>query len=171
MNKPFTKEAEAFAAEMVELIKVHEDGDEPDERYKSFTKEFSRKIISETAFHTTLDNYRDITAALRLISKIKSFNGSEFEGMVDSYLNSAILHIMKPVPSLSALIEGGADEKSEIMINGTKITIDEAILIFENINAISASIANSIFYKDECQTEDIATANLGYNPIQKPREI
>lgn len=170
-NKPFLKEAEAFAAEMAELIKVYEDGDEPDERYKEFVKEFSKKIIGETSLHMSLDLFRELKSALQLISKIKNYHGEPFEGSIDSYLNSAILHVMKPVRALSSLIEDGSDENSEIVVNGVKMTISQALFIYEHIDAIAAGISNSLFYKGVVNTDDIASENLGYNPIQKPKEL
>lgn len=167
-NNPLTKEAEEFAAEMAELVKVYEDGDEPDERYKEFVREFSKKIIGETSLHMNLDVFKDLKSALTLISKIENYHGETFEGSIDSYLNSAILHVMKPVRSLSSLIEDGSDENSEIVVNGVTLTISQALFIYEHIDAIAAGISHSLFYKGVVITDDIASANLGYNPIQKP---
>ncbi|MFV3378428.1 hypothetical protein ACNE9Y_30380 [Pseudomonas sp. NY11226] len=167
----YLEQAQQFAAEMVELVMVHKDGDEPDERYQQFVEEFAKKIIGETSLHLTLDQFRDLRQALQLVSKIESYNGETFEGNIDSYLDSAILHVMKPIRSLSAMLEDGEDENKEIMVHGVKMTIAQAIFIFEHIDAISANISLNLFYKGEVETDDISSENLGYNLIQKPRDL
>lgn len=174
MNKPFTKEAEAFAAEMVELIKVYKDGDEPDERYSAFTKEFSKKIISETALSISHEQYNDAYSALSIVSRIKDYDGEPFEGSIDSWLDEGILHVLKPKNSLKFLMEDGVHPGKLITINGVTLTFYEALKIFEVFDGLEAGVAHSIFYKgiytDDWELDNMSGA-IGYNPIQKPREV
>ena len=166
----FTAEAQQFKDEMLKLVEQYEDGDEPDERYTQFTNDFSKRIIVETALNISLENFNDIKVALQIISKIEDYKGNTFEGNVDSDLDVAVRHIMKPSQSLRFLIENGESEKNTIAVNGVDMTIAEAIRIFDHIDAIGASLSHSLFYDQSLSAEDIASDNLGYNPIQKPKE-
>ncbi|EMG2881693.1 hypothetical protein V4100_000981 [Pseudomonas aeruginosa] len=173
-NKPFFKEAEAFADEMAELIKVYEDGDEPDERYSAFTKEFSRKIIAATALTISHEQYNDAYAALRLVANIKAYDGEPFEGSIDSWLDEGILHVMKPKNTLKFLMAEGVHPQKSMILNGVTITFEEALRIFDVFDALAAGVSHSIFYKgiysDEWDLNNMSGA-IGYNPIQKPKML
>ncbi|RMR29456.1 hypothetical protein ALP36_03648 [Pseudomonas syringae pv. coriandricola] len=166
----FTAEAQQFKDEMLKLVEQYEDGVEPDERYTQFTNEFSKRIIAETVLNLDLENFNDARLALRIIAEIEAYDGDFFEGNVDSYLDVAIRHIMKPPHSLRFIIENGESEKNSMVVNGVELTIAEAIRIFEHIEAVGASLSHTLFYNQALSIEDIASENLGYNPIQKPKE-
>lgn len=166
----FTAEAQQFKNEMLKLVEQYEDGDEPDERYQQFVKGFAQKIIGETAIHLNEETYKEIIAAIKIVSKIEDYKGNTFEGNVNSYLDSAIFHVARPSLSLQMLMADVEDEKKEIIINGVTLTIWDAIRIFESMDVIMANISHSIFYKGVCETNDVVTETLGYNPIQKPRQ-
>ncbi len=172
-NKPFIEEAKAFAAEMVELIKVYEDGDEPDERYTAFTREFSKRIISETALSISHEQYNDAYEALLLVSRITAYDGEPFEGSIDSWLDEGILHVMKPKNTLKFLMAEGVHPQKPMTLNGVTITFEEALRIFDVFDALAAGVSHSIFYKgiysDEWDLNNMSGA-IGYNPIQKPIE-
>lgn len=166
----FTAEAQQFKEEMKKLIERYEDGDEPDERYAEFTNEFSKRIIADTALNMDLERFNDVRSALRIIAEIEDYHGDTFEGNVDSDLDVAVRHIMKPSQSLRFLIENGESENNSMVVNGVDMTIAEAMRIFDHIDAIGASLSHSLFYEQALSAEDIASDNLGYNPIQKPKE-
>ncbi len=166
----FTAEAHQFKDEMLKLVEQYEDGDEPDERYTQFTNDFSKRIIAETALNLDLEMFNNVRSALRIIAEIEDYHGDTFEGNVDSDLDVAVRHIMKPSQSLRFLIENGESENNTIVVNGVDMTIAEAIRIFDHIDAIGASLSHSLFYEQSLSAEDIASENLGYNPIQKPKE-
>ena len=166
----FTAEAQQFKNEMLKLVEQYEDGDEPDERYAQFTNEFSKRVMADTSLPINVEKFNDVRSALKIIAEIEDYHGDTFEGNVDSELDVAIRHIMKPSQSLRFLIENGDSENNTIVVNGVELTIAEAIRIFEHIDAIGASLSHSLFYDQALSTEDIASDNLGYNPIQKPKE-
>ncbi|WP_122393838.1 hypothetical protein [Pseudomonas savastanoi] len=166
----FTAEAQQFKDEMLKLVEQYEDGVEPDERYTQFTNEFSKRIIAETVLNLDLENFNDARLALRIIAEIEQYDGDNFEGNVASDLDIAVRHIMKPSQSLRFLIENGESENNTIVVNGVDMTIEEAIRIFDHIDAIGASLSHNLFYDQSLSAEDIASDNLGYNPIQKPKE-
>ncbi|KWS79739.1 hypothetical protein [Pseudomonas amygdali] len=166
----FTAEALQFKDEMLKLVEQYEDGDEPDERYSQFTNEFSKRIIADTSLPINVEKFNDVKSALRIIADMEDYHGDTFEGNVDSDLDVAIRHIMKPPQSLRFLIENGESENNTIMVNGIDMTIEEAIRIFDHIDAIGVSLSHSLFYNQALSADDIASNNLGYNPIQKPKE-
>lgn len=169
-NVTFLQQAQNFAAEMVELIKVYEDGDEPDERYIAFTKELSSRIIAETSTSMSHQQYNDAFAALRLVAQIKDFHEREFHGAITCHLDDAILHVMHPTNTLKFLVEEGVDEHKEIILNGVSITIRDAIKIFKVFNALAASVSHGIFYNGIYNNDwdgHILSDSIGYNPIQR----
>lgn len=164
MNIDFIKQGEMLAAEME---KIHLSGLEPEKaeiKFQHYSNIILKRMISESR-NEELD-LDDVIAAIRIIDRIPDITGSPYTLNTDTIVNDAVLSILTPSRVLNELQKKGTSLDAEIMLNGVKLTLSDAIKIYQCLENLSEEIAFGYKNHMRIKVSEDYFEEMGFNPFK-----
>jgi hypothetical protein len=164
-NISFLKRAMDFSNDIAVLIIIDKDDDSVDEKYMAFTEKFAKQMIEESSKDDfDLD---DAIQAIKLVQSIPDYHGDTFEGAIPSDMPEAIVKILTPARVFGHMLKTGTPPNTEIVLNGVKMTLNNAMWFYHSLAGVNAHISNC--YKDSgtVNIENDYFKEMGFNPFQQ----
>lgn len=164
-NISFLKRAKNFSNDIAVLIILDKDDDSVDEKYMAFTKKFAKQLIDESSrVDFDLD---DAIQAIKLVQAIPDCHGNPFEGTIPSDMPEATMKILTPAKVFEHMLKTGTPPETEIVLNGMKMTLENASQFYDCLAGVNAEIAFGYQNHGIVNVENDYFEEMGFNPFQQ----